>query len=117
LVGFWAELFPVPLRFTLIKRWESDNKISVARVFDASETAAEPPEGSVVEIEPALVEGASNSRLDCNASRLESAYLGVSMLEMKLNTTTTVDAVGLDPVNVVPYQKTRQLRDRALVLQ
>jgi hypothetical protein len=34
------------------------------------------------------------------------------MLEMKLNTTATVDSVGLDPVNVVPYQKTRKLGDR-----
>ena len=41
----------------------------------------------------------------------------VSMLEMKLNTTATVDSVGLDPVNVVPYQKTRQLRDRPLIPQ
>ena len=41
----------------------------------------------------------------------------VSMLEMKLNTTATVDSVGLDPVNVIPYQKTRQLRDRPLILQ
>jgi hypothetical protein len=39
------------------------------------------------------------------------------MLEMKLNTTATVDAVGLDLVNIVPYQKTRQLRDRPLILQ
>jgi hypothetical protein len=39
------------------------------------------------------------------------------MLEMKLNTTTTVDSVGLDPVNVVSYQKTRQLGDRPLILQ
>lgn len=60
---------------------------------------------------------ASTPRLDCDASRLESAYLDVSMLEMKLNTTATVDAVGLDPINVVPYQKTRQLRDRTLILQ
>lgn len=37
------------------------------------------------------------------------------MLEMKLNTPTTIDSVGLDPVNVIPYQKTRQLRDRFLV--
>ena len=35
-----------------------------------------------------------------------------SVLEMKLNTTATVDSVGPDPVNVVPYQKTRQLCDR-----
>ena len=39
------------------------------------------------------------------------------MLEMKLNTTATVDSVGLDPVNVIPYQKTRQLRDRPLIPQ
>jgi hypothetical protein len=39
------------------------------------------------------------------------------MFEMKLNTTAVVDSVGLDPVNVVPYQKTRKLRDRPLILQ
>jgi hypothetical protein len=39
------------------------------------------------------------------------------MLEMKLNTTATVDSVGLDPVNIVPYQKTCQLSDRPLILQ
>jgi hypothetical protein len=36
------------------------------------------------------------------------------MLEMKLNTTAAIDSVGLDPVNIVSYQKTRQLRDRLL---
>src|SRR5262249_10563414 len=40
-----------------------------------------------------------------------------SMLEMKLNTTATVASVGLDAVNIVPYQKTRQLRDRSLIPQ
>src|SRR6266536_1709033 len=49
--------------------------------------------------------------------RLEAACFRVSVLEMKLNTTATVDSVGLDPVNIVPYQKTRQLRDRPLILQ
>ncbi len=39
------------------------------------------------------------------------------MLEMKLNTRATIDSVGLDPVNVVPYQKTRQLHDRSLIPQ
>ena len=81
------------------------------------EAAVDPAERCFVEISPTLAEGATNPRLDCDASRLESAYLDVSMLEMKLNTTATVDAVGLDPINVVPYQKTRQLRDRTLVLQ
>src|SRR5207344_218842 len=49
--------------------------------------------------------------------RLEAACFRVSMLEMKLNTTATVDSVGVDPVNVVPYQKTCQLRDRSLIPQ
>jgi len=38
------------------------------------------------------------------------------MLEMKLNTTAPMGAVGCDPINVFPYQKTRQLRDRRLIL-
>src|SRR5262247_1619797 len=41
----------------------------------------------------------------------------VSMLEMKLNSRATVDAIGLDSVNVVPYQKTGQLCDRPLIPQ
>src|SRR5262245_4013409 len=39
------------------------------------------------------------------------------MLEMKLNTTATVGSVGLNPVNIVSYQKTGQLRDRSLIPQ
>src|SRR5262249_14079937 len=59
----------------------------------------------------------SNRRLDCVAGRSESGYIPVSMLEMKMNTTAAVDAVGLDSVNVVPDQKTRQLCDRPLIPQ
>jgi len=41
----------------------------------------------------------------------------VSMLEMELNTTATIEPVGLHPIHVVSYQKTRQLRDRPLIPQ
>src|SRR5215813_11287152 len=41
----------------------------------------------------------------------------VSMLEMKLNSRATVNAIGLDSVNVVPYQKTGELCDRPLIPQ
>src|SRR5262245_3168616 len=40
-----------------------------------------------------------------------------SMLEMKLNTRATIDAIGLDSVNVISYQKTCQPRDRSLIAQ
>jgi hypothetical protein len=39
------------------------------------------------------------------------------MLEMKLNSRATVDAIGLDSVNVVPDQKTGELCDRPLISQ
>src|SRR5262245_2824279 len=39
------------------------------------------------------------------------------MLEMKLNTRATVNAIGFDSVNVVPYQKTGELCDRPLIPQ
>jgi hypothetical protein len=39
-----------------LERWQSYEEFSVAILLDAFESAAEPPERSVVEIEPALAE-------------------------------------------------------------
>ena len=39
-----------------LERWQSYEEFSVAIVLDAFEAPAEPPERSVVEIEPALAE-------------------------------------------------------------